>query len=39
MPGDGGEDIGNWLEPLGLASLMVAGIVVLLGVGRFSDRH
>lgn len=39
MPGDGGEDIGNWLEPLGLASLVVEGIVVLLAIGRFTDRR
>jgi hypothetical protein len=37
MPGDGGRDIGNWLEPLGLASLLVEGMVVLLTVGRLAD--
>jgi hypothetical protein len=26
------EDVGNWLESLGLASLFVEGCVVLLGV-------
>jgi hypothetical protein len=26
------EDIGNWLEPLGLASLFVEGTVVLVAV-------
>jgi len=39
MPGDGGEDVGNWLEPLGLASLVVEGIVVLLALGRLTDRR
>ncbi len=29
MPGDAG-DVGNWLEPLGLASLITEGIVVVL---------
>jgi uncharacterized membrane protein (DUF2068 family) len=28
-------DIGNWLEPLGLASLVVEGFVVAIGVGGF----
>jgi hypothetical protein len=28
-------DIGNWLEPLGLASLVVEGFVVAVGVGGF----
>jgi hypothetical protein len=39
LPGDGGEDIGNWLEPLGLASLVVEGIVVLLAIARLSDNR
>ena len=26
------DDIGNWMEPLGLASLFVEGLVVLVGV-------
>ena len=26
-------DIGNWLEPLGLASLVIEGLVVAIGVG------
>lgn len=34
LPGDGGGDKGNWTEPLGLASLVVEGIVILLVVGR-----
>jgi len=38
LPGDDGEDIGNWLEPLGLASLLVEGVVVLLVLGRLADR-
>jgi hypothetical protein len=28
-------DIGNWLEPLGLASLVVEGLVVAVGLGGF----
>ena len=39
LPGDNGDDVGNWLEPLGLASLLVEGIVVLLAVGRLLDRN
>ena len=38
MPNDGGADIGNWTEPLGLASLMIEGIVVALAISRFSTR-
>ena len=38
MPNDGGDDIGNWTEPLGLASLMVEGIVVALAVSRLRSR-
>ena len=38
LPGDDDEDIGNWLEPLGLASLLVEGFVVLLVLGRLADR-
>ena len=38
LPGDDGEDVGNWLEPLGLASLLVEGVVVLLVLGRLADR-
>ncbi|MGW3658787.1 hypothetical protein ACWD6R_25295 [Streptomyces sp. NPDC005151] len=32
------DDIGNWLEPLGLASLFVEGVVVLLGVSALTER-
>ena len=39
LPGDDGEDVGNWLEPLGLASLLVEGVVVLLVLGRLADRR
>ena len=28
-------DIGNWVEPLGLASLVVEGLVVVVGLGGF----
>jgi hypothetical protein len=34
LPGATG-DIGNWLEPLGLASLVVEGFVVAIGLGGF----
>jgi hypothetical protein len=39
LPGDGDGDVGNWLEPLGLASLVVEGVVVLLAVGRLTARR
>jgi len=39
LPGDHDSDVGNWLEPLGLASLVVEGIVVLLAVARLADRR
>jgi hypothetical protein len=39
LPGDEGGDIGNWTESLGLASLLVEGIVVLLVLGRLADRR
>ena len=29
------DDIGNWTEPLGLASLVVEGMVVAVGLGGF----
>jgi hypothetical protein len=29
------DDIGNWVEPLGLASLVVEGLVVAVGLGGF----
>jgi len=34
-------DIGNWLEPLGLASLVVEGLVVAIALGGFlaADRR
>ena len=38
LPGDNGGDAGNWTEPLGLASLLVEGVVVLLVLGRLADR-
>jgi predicted exporter len=37
MP-DATDDIGNWLEPLGLASLFVEGVVTLLAIDRLV-RH
>jgi hypothetical protein len=33
------DDIGNWLEPLGLASLVVEGMVLLTVVGRFTGKQ
>src|SRR3954470_152432 len=33
------DDIGNWLEPLGLASLYVEGIVFAVSVYALSDRR
>ena len=32
------EDIGNWLEPLGLASLFVEALVVFVSAGVLLDR-
>jgi hypothetical protein len=32
---DGADDIGNWTEPLGLASLVVEGMVVAVGLAAF----
>jgi hypothetical protein len=32
------EDVGNWLEPLGLASLFIEGLVVLLSVQTLRER-
>ncbi len=37
MP-DATDDIGNWLEPLGLASLFVEGTVVLMTIPRLGGR-
>ena len=39
LPGDHDSDVGNWLEPLGLASLLVEGVVVLLAVARLMPRR
>jgi len=39
LPGDHDSDVGNWLEPLGLASLVVEGIVVLLALARLTDHR
>jgi len=39
LPGDEGGDIGNWTEPLGLASLLIEGIVVLLAIARLADQQ
>src|SRR5207237_7611097 len=34
----GADDIGNWWEPLGLASLFVEGCVVALSAGVLAER-
>lgn len=31
------DDIGNWLEPLGLASMFVEAVVVVLGLSGLVD--
>jgi hypothetical protein len=38
LPGDH-EDIGNWGEPLGIASLVAEGVVVLAAVWALTDAH
>jgi hypothetical protein len=38
LPGDNGGDVGNWTGPLGLASLLVEGVVLLV-LGRLADRR
>ena len=38
LPGEGGEEIGNWWEGLGLASLLVESLVVWLAASRLSHR-
>ena len=38
MPGDGGADIGNWFEPLGLASLLIETVVLVSAVARLADQ-
>jgi hypothetical protein len=38
LPG-GGDDIGNWWEPLGLASLFVEGAVVALAAAVLAERR
>ncbi len=39
LPGEGGAEVGNWWETLGLASLFVEGGLVLLASARLSERH
>jgi hypothetical protein len=39
LPGDHDSDVGNWLEPLGLTSLLIEGVVVLLAIARFIPRR
>lgn len=33
------EDIGNWLEPLGLASLFIEGVTAAVSVYALTDRR
>ncbi|MCU1655422.1 MAG: hypothetical protein JWO57_78 [Pseudonocardiales bacterium] len=37
LPGEHGEDIGRWLQPLSLAGVLVEGVVALLVVARLTD--
>jgi hypothetical protein len=39
LPGEGGGEIGNWWEGLGLASLLVEGVVVWLAVVRLTPMR
>ncbi len=39
LPGEGGGEVGNWWETLGLASLFVEGGLVLLASVRLTERH
>jgi hypothetical protein len=38
LPG-AADDIGNWLEPLGVASLFVEGVIVLLSLSALTSRE
>jgi hypothetical protein len=38
LPGEGGAEIGNWSEGLGMASLMIEAIVVLLAASALAQR-
>jgi hypothetical protein len=38
LPGDTG-DIGNWLEPLGITSLIIEGIIVVIAVLALMDSN
>ena len=38
MPGDA-DDRGNWLEPLGLASLIIELVIVILAVLAIASRR
>lgn len=38
LPGDP-EDVGNWLDTLGLASLFVEASLIALGLARLGSRH
>jgi hypothetical protein len=39
LPGEHGEEVGNWKEGLGLASLMVEGLLVYLAAARLAQRQ
>ena len=38
LPGEHGEEIGNWGEGIGLASLLIEGLLVWLAVSRLRER-
>ena len=39
LPGEGGAEIGNWKEALGLASLLVEGVLVWMALARLMLRE
>jgi hypothetical protein len=38
VPGDSG-DVGNWLEPLGLAAIIAEGVVLILAASILASAH
>ena len=38
VPGDTG-DVGNWLEPLGLAAILTEGVVIILAASVLNSAH
>jgi hypothetical protein len=39
LPGEHDAEVGNWKEGLGLASLMIAGLLVYLSAARLAQRE